>query len=126
MPRYSIGDEQRRRAKDLRQSMTRAERLLWRYLKAHRLDGLGFRRQVPIGPYIADFVCHAARLVIELDGETHDFTARQKYDLRRDAWLASRGYFVLRIPNEEVLGNLEGAWELIRATAAERLRAPPP
>jgi very-short-patch-repair endonuclease len=126
MPRYSIGDEQRRRAKDLRQSMTRAERLLWRYLKAHRLDRLGFRRQVPMGPYIVDFVCHAALLVIELDGETHDFTARQKYDLRRDAWFASRGYFVLHIPNEEVLGNLEGAWELIRATAARRLRPPPP
>jgi very-short-patch-repair endonuclease len=108
--------------------MTRAERLLWRYLKAHHLDGLGFRRQTPIGPYIADFVCHAARLVVELDGETHDFEARQRYDLRRDAWFAARGYFVLHIANEEVLGNLEGAWELIRATAHERLRlrAPPP
>jgi len=105
--------------------MTRAERLLWRYLKAHHLDGLGFRRQVPMGPYIADFVCHAAHLVIEIDGETHDFAARQTYDLRRDAWFASRGYFVLRISNDEVLGNLEGVWELIRMTAAERLRAPP-
>ena len=79
-----------------------------------------------MGSYIADFVCHAAHLVIEIDGETHDFAARQKYDLRRDRWFASRGYFVLRIPNEEVLRNLEGTWELIRATAAERLRAPSP
>ena len=123
MPRYFVRDEQRERAKSLRQTMTRAERLLWRYLKAHHLDGLGFRRQVPMGPYIADFVCHAAQLVIEIDGETHDFEARQRYDARRDAWFASRGYFVLRIPNEEVLRNLEGTWELIRATAAERLRA---
>ena len=108
--------------------MTRAERLLWRYLKAHHLDGLGFRRQVPMGIYIADFVCHAARLVVELDGETHDFDARQRYDLRRDAWFKARGYFVLHIANEEVLGNLEGTWELIRTTAHERLRlrAPPP
>ena len=128
MPRYFVTDAQRQRAKSLRQSMTRAERLLWRYLKAHHLDGLGFRRQVPMGAYIADFVCHAARLVVELDGETHDFAARQKYDLKRDAWFAARGYLVLHVPNEEVLGNLEGTWELIRATAHERLRerAPPP
>jgi very-short-patch-repair endonuclease len=128
MPRYLVSDAQRQRAKSLRQSMTRAERLLWRYLKAHHLDGLGFRRQVPMGGYIADFVCHAARLVVELDGETHDFEARQRYDLKRDAWFEARGYFVLHVPNEEVLGNLEGTWELIRATAHERLhlRAPPP
>ena len=130
MPRYFVTDAQRQRAKDLRQSRTRAERLLWRYLKAHHLDGLGFRRQVPMGAYIVDFVCHAARLVVELDGETHDFEARQRYDLKLDAWFAARGYFVLHIPNEEVLGNLEGAWELIRATARERLRlrlrTPPP
>ena len=75
-----------------------------------------------MGPYIADFVCHEAHLVIEIDGDTHDFEARQRYDLRRDAWFASRGYIVLRISNEEVLGNLEGVWELIRATAHERLK----
>jgi very-short-patch-repair endonuclease len=126
LPRYFVTQQQRERAKSLRQSMTRAERLLWRYLKAHHLDGLGFRRQVPMGAYIADFVCHAARLVVELDGETHDFETRQRYDLKRDAWFEARGYFVLHIPNEEVLGNLEGAWELIRATAHERLCAPPP
>ena len=126
LPRYLVTEEQRQRAKSLRQTMTRAERLLWRYLKAHHLDGLGFRRQVPMGGYIADFVCHAARLVVELDGETHDFEARQKYDLKRDAWFKARGYLVLRIPNEEVLRNLEGTWELIRATARERLPLPPP
>jgi very-short-patch-repair endonuclease len=126
LPRYFVNDTQRQRAKSLRQSMTRAERLLWRYLKAHHLDGLGFRRQVPMGVYIADFVCHAARLVVELDGETHDFEARQRYDLSRDTWFEARGYFVLHIPNEKVLGNLEGTWELIRATARKRLPTPPP
>src|SRR5215468_4430858 len=126
MPHAVVAKRRRVRAKELRQTMTRAETLLWRYLKAHHVDGLGFRRQVPMGVYIADFVCHAARLVVELDGETHDFEARQRYDLKRDAWFEARGYFVLHIPNEEVLGNLEGAWELIRATAHERLRAPPP
>jgi len=126
MPRYLVTDAQRQRAKGLRQTMTRAERLLWRYLKAHHLDGLGFRRQVPMGIYVADFVCHAARLVVELDGETHDFEARQRYDCQRDAWLAARGYFVLHVPNDEVLRNLEGTIELIRATAQERLSLPRP
>jgi very-short-patch-repair endonuclease len=94
MPRYFITQQQRERAKSLRQSMTRGQRLLWRYLKAHHLDGLGFRRQVPIGAYIVDFVCHAARLIVELDGETHDFEARQRYDLKRDAWFEARGYAI--------------------------------
>jgi very-short-patch-repair endonuclease len=106
--------------------MTRAEQLLWRYLKAHHLDGLGFRRQVPMGAYIVDFVCHAARLVVELDGGTHDFAARQAYDLRRDAWLATRGYFVLRVLNEDVMSNLEGTLEFIGMTARQRLGTPLP
>ena len=72
--------------------MTRAETLLWRYLKAHRIDGLGFRRQVPMRGYVADFACHAARLIVELDGESHDFESRQRSDLARDAWLRSQGY----------------------------------
>jgi len=79
-----------------------------------------------MGVYIADFVCHAARLVVELDGETHDFAARQEYDAKRDAWMRGRGYYVLRLPNEEVLGNLEGTLKLIRAAAHKRLRSPPP
>ena len=56
--------------------MTRAETLLWRHLKANRMDGVGFRRQVPIKNYIADFVCFSSKLVIELDGESHDFEER--------------------------------------------------
>src|SRR5207249_5288075 len=101
---------QRNRAKSLRRSMTRAETLLWRYLKAHRLDGFGFRRQVPMGPYVADFVCHQARLVIEVDGEAHDFQSRQASDAVRDAWFARNGYAVLRVTNSDVLTNLEGSF----------------
>ena len=106
--------------------MTRAEILLWRYLKAHHLDGLAFRRQAPIGPYIVDFVCHTAHLIVELDGETHDFDARQQHDAVRDAWLASRGYIILRFTNEQVLSNLEGVLTVIRETAAARVRSAPP
>jgi very-short-patch-repair endonuclease len=101
--------------------MTRAETLLWRYLKAHRIDGLGIGRQVPIGRYIADFVCHQARIVLELDGETHDFEPRQMLDQRRDAWFASQGFAVLRFTNDDVMKNLEGVATIIRETAQSRL-----
>jgi very-short-patch-repair endonuclease len=126
MPHAAVTEQQRSRAKYLRRAMTRAEILLWRYLKAHRLDGLAFRRQTPMGPYMVDFVCHSARLVVELDGETHDFDARQQHDAIRDAWLASRGYHVLRFTNEEVLSALEGVLTVIRETATARIRSAPP
>src|SRR5712691_8333235 len=105
--------------------MTRAETLLWRYIKAHRIERLGFRRQVPIGNYVADFVCHSARLVVELDGESHDFESRRKIDRRRDAWFESQGYAVLRFTNDQVLRELEGVVHVIRETARARRAQPP-
>jgi len=108
MPHTQVNDVQRTRAKQLRRAMTRAETLLWRHLKADRLAGLNFRRQVPIGNYIADFVAHSCKLVVEVDSESHDFEERVRHDERRDAWLASRGYRVLRFANDEVMKNLEG------------------
>src|SRR5262245_60535502 len=125
MPHSPVSTQQRDRAKSLRRTMTRAETLLWRYLKAGHLDGLQFRRQVPMRNYIADFVCHAARLVIELDGESHDFESRQRDDARRDAWLRSQGFAVLRFTNDDVLGNLSGVLESIREAAASRRGVPP-
>ncbi len=103
--------------------MTRAETLLWRYIKAHRIDGLGFRRQMPLGNYVVDFVCLSAKLIIELDGETHDFVSRQIADGRRDAFLTSAGFRVLRFTNDQVLSNLAGVIETIRETA--HVSAPP-
>jgi very-short-patch-repair endonuclease len=126
MPHAAVSEQQRHRAKHLRRAMTRAEILLWRYLKAHHLDGISFRRQAPMGRYMVDFVCHSACLVVELDGETHDFHARQRHDAVRDAWLASRGYHVLRFTNEDVLSALEGVLTVIRETAAARIRSTPP
>jgi very-short-patch-repair endonuclease len=73
MPHNEVGKNQRARAKNLRRTMTRAETLLWRHLKAHRLARLGFRRQSPMDSYIADFVAHASKLVVEVDGESHAF-----------------------------------------------------
>ena len=125
MPHAAVGKQHRGRAKDLRQRMTRAETLLWRYIKAHRIEGLGFRRQVPLGNFVADFVCHSARVIIELDGESHDFESRRNADVKRDAWLESQGYVVLRFTNEQVLGELEGVVHIIRDTACARRGAPP-
>ena len=124
MPHAAVNQQQLSRAKSLRRTMTRAETLLWRYLKAHHIDGLGFRRQVPMRGYVADFACHAARLVVELDGESHDFLQRQQSDQRRDCWFASQGYTVLRFTNEQVLTNLEGVVEAIREAA--RIPGSPP
>jgi very-short-patch-repair endonuclease len=106
--------------------MTRAEILLWRYLKAHHLDGLAFRRQAPMGRYVVDFVCHTAHVIVELDGETHDFDARHHHDAVGDAWLESRGYLILRFTNEQVLSALEGVLTVIRKTASARIRSTPP
>ena len=119
MPHAAVNPQQRSRAKSLRKTMTRAETLLWRYLKAHHIGGLGFRRQVPMRSYVADFACHAARLIVELDGEKHDFAASQRSDRIRDAWFRSQGYTVLRFTNEQVLRNLEGVVEVIRTSASE-------
>jgi len=93
-------------AKQLRSNSTDVERVLWRLLRAHRLADFKFRRQVPIGPYIADFVCFEHRLVVELDGGQHADALEQ--DAGRDAWLGDQGFRVLRFWNNEVLDNLDG------------------
>ena len=123
MPHSEVGEIQRARAKRPRRTMTRAENLLWRHLKAHRLARLGFRRQSPIGDYIADFVAHSGRLVVEVDGESRNFETRLSHDVRRDEWFASPGYRVLRFTNNDVMKDLEGV-VLAIGQAAEQA-APP-
>ena len=105
------------RAKRLRRDMTDAERRLWAELRA---DGLGgkWRRQQPIGRYIADFVCQSARLIVEVDGGQH---SDSEADVRRTTWLESAGYRVLRFWNHDVLANVDGV--LMRI--AEALAAAP-
>jgi len=103
--------------------MSEAEKRLWYLLRAHRFCGKSFRRQTLIGPYIVDFVYHDAGLIIEIDGGQHGMIAGQKRDERRTAWLASRGYRVLRFWNADVLRNTEGVLEVI---ASELQRDPPP
>src|SRR5688572_23598202 len=94
------------RARQLRARQTEAERLLWYLLRDRRLNGAKFRRQVPIGNYIVDFVCQEAKLVVELDGGQH--TEQVAYDTARTEWLVSVGYRVLRIWNNELFENEDG------------------
>jgi very-short-patch-repair endonuclease len=79
------------------------------------LNGVGFRRQTPIGPYIVDFVSHSAKLVIELDGGQHFNDAHALRDMRRDSFLRSKGFRVLRFSNLDVMTNKEGVWDVIAA-----------
>jgi very-short-patch-repair endonuclease len=90
----------RAQAKELRGQMTDAERRLWYRLRAHRFLDLKFKRQSPIGPYIVDFICFEHKLIIEVDGGQH---AESEADRRRDEWLRSEGYQVLRFWNDDVL-----------------------
>ena len=99
------------RARQLRRPLTPAEVILWRELRGRRLGGFKFRRQQPIGPYIADFFCPAAKLVVELDGETH--LGREEKDAARQAYLESLGYRVLRFWNPDVYDELEAVREAI-------------
>jgi very-short-patch-repair endonuclease len=108
----------RGRAKNMRSQPTAAEHRLWQILRAHRFAGYKFRRQVPLDFYIADFVCLAERLVIELDGGQH---AASTGDAKRDAYLSDQGFRVLRIWNDQIFTNEEGVAELILSA----LRSPP-
>jgi len=110
-------------AKALRKNQTEAEKLLWRLLLAKGLSGLKFRRQQPIGDYIVDFACLEKMLIIEVDGGQH---SENENDQRRDAWLRSRGYTVLRFWNNDVLSNLEGVMERISKQVASPSPHSPP
>jgi len=87
-------------AKQLRTRMTDAEQRLWYRLRAHRFDGLKFKRQMPIDPYVVDFVCFEHELIVEVDGGQH---ADNKTDRHRDEWLCSQGFRVTRFWNDDVL-----------------------
>ena len=98
-------------ARHLRKNPTDAEIRLWHQLRRRQLRGFRFRRQVPLGRYVADFVCLSEKLVIEIDGGQH--SSRFDHDVRRTAWLAQNGFRVLRFWNNDVLENPEGVLETI-------------
>ena len=109
------------RAQRLRREATPAERMLWRAISKRQLEGWKFSRQMPIGPYVADFLCREEKLVIELDGLSHDASGEE--DRRRDGYLKKQGYQTLRFSNADVLSNLEG---VLMAILAALNSGPPP
>ena len=116
-----------KRARRLRKSPTRAEEFLWSLVRDRAIDGLRFRRQVPIGFYVVDFACLSARLIVEAYGGVH--ALRTFDDAKRDAWLTSQGFRVLRFPNADILGKPNHVLAAIRGAVgrppSERLRRPP-
>ena len=106
------------RAQTLRAGSTEAEKKLWLYLRDRRLGGMKFVRQAPIGPYYADFVCRACKLIVEVDGSQHVDSA---YDDKRDATLVALGYRVLRFWNADVLHSIDDVCETIVAAVEGRL-----
>ena len=105
------------RARELRHEATPAERRLWQYLSGNRLGGHKFSRQMPLVPYFCDFLCRRAKMVIELDGDTH--AAAPEADMQRDCFMRERGYRVLRFGNADVMGNVEGVVTAIGEALAD-------
>ena len=105
-------------ARSLRRAMTEAERQLWYKLRDRRLGGFKFVRQHPVGPFFADFCYRDGKLIVELDGSQH---AESKRDARRNAYLLSQGYRVLRFWNQDVSADIDSVCETILAAADGRL-----
>ena len=108
-------------AKSLRRQMSPPEVILWQHIRGGRLTGLRFRRQHPIGPYVLDFYCDAARLAVEIDGSHHFEDAVSARDARRDEWCAARGVATLRFPAIYVFEALEGVLGRIAELAQARI-----
>ena len=104
------------RAQELRNAATPAERHLWRYLSNSQL-GVKFSRQMPVGPFFADFLCREQHLIIELDGFSHDIQPGK--DIYRDRYLSQAGYRVVHFQNIDVLSNIEGVVKAIRLVLSD-------
>jgi very-short-patch-repair endonuclease len=109
----------RTRARSLRKTETQAERILWEALRARRLGGYKFVRQLPIGPYFADFACREQKLIIEVDGATHGDADEIAHDEKRSAFLLAEGWRIHRCWNDDVFMNLSGVCDSILLLLAE-------
>ena len=118
IPGQRVAKEKLQRAKELRQDMTPAEKILWQELRGNKL-GVHFRRQQVIAGFIVDFYCHRADLVIELDGGVHEGSEQKASDIERDKVLGEMGLRVFRFKNEDVIGNLQRVLEKIRELISE-------
>ncbi len=130
--RHRIPPRMTQRSRSLRRGSMYPERILWSVLRNKQLKGLRFRRQHAVGPYVVDFHSPAAKLVVEVDGESH--AGRAAEDAKRSAYLEARGLTVLRVTNDDVMGNLEAVAMAILGAAgvdttvgkARPSPAPPP
>ena len=113
-------------ARRLRKATTPAERHLWFELRRLPISGSHFRRQATIGPFVVDFVCHGAKLVIEIDGGVHDDPVRALRDLERQDWIEGRGYRVMRFTNRQVMASPAQVARVIFAEVRARVRSAPP
>jgi very-short-patch-repair endonuclease len=115
------------RAKRMRGAPTDAEQKLWGALRGRRLGGLKFYRQVPVGPYIVDFICHEYGVVVEVDGATHSEDAAIKYDLQRNSYLEALGLFVHHVWSSEIYAHFEdavgGIFAVVKAQEKKERRA---
>jgi len=119
-----VRPETRQKARSLRKALTKGEVLLWLELRTFKPLGLHFRKQSGIGPYIVDFVCHSAKLVVEVDGDLHETEAGRRHDANRDAYLKSLGYQVLRLDYPDVLANPWHCAQLAKEIGIARLGDP--
>jgi very-short-patch-repair endonuclease len=116
----NLDPEARDRARTLRKHDTQAERMLWEALRARRLGGFKFLRQLAIGPYFADFACREHRLIVEIDGATHGNVAELTHDRVRDEYLIAHGWRVHRAWNQDVFTNLTGVCDSILLVLGQR------
>ncbi|MCB9843306.1 MAG: endonuclease domain-containing protein [Phycisphaeraceae bacterium] len=116
------------RARDLRSNQTPPEGVLWSRLRRKQLDGLRFRRQYPIGPYIADFYCHEATLIVEVDSKHHVGGESARHDRARDHWMRERRLEVLRVSVTDIAADMDAVLRRILAVARSRTgsQEPPP
>lgn len=104
-------DEKYNLARTLRKNSTNTERIIWSFVRNRKFCNLKFKRQVPIGNYIVDFLCEEKKLIIELDGGQHNTPENKILDSQRSQYLESKGYKIVRFWNNEVSNNLEGIYE---------------
>jgi very-short-patch-repair endonuclease len=109
------------RARNLRKNDTEAERRLWEAIRNRRLAGFKFVRQLPVGPYVADFACRERKLIVEVDGTTHGSETELRYDEKRTSFLQAEGFCVMRCWNDDVFTNLEGVLDSILLRLTEQL-----
>ena len=110
------------KARELRRDPSLAEKLCWEAVRAHRMEGIKFRRQYPVGPYFADFACVSKRLVIEIDGDHH--ADKAEAGARRTAFMENLGWEVVRFGAAETVHNPEGIWAAIQALVSDGASPP--